>query len=101
MKAIVVTDQAAGNGRDEAGGAARAAGSDLSKNRTAKLDRPMTCGYGIDAIDAARKNQRCGTNLCFSRRKGALSGWSDDFAAALGALPEAYSEGSTRDGDMV
>jgi hypothetical protein len=26
---------------------------------------------------------------------------SDDFAAALGALPEAYSEGSTRDGDMV
>jgi hypothetical protein len=43
-----------------------------AKNRTAKLDRPMTCGYGIDAIDAARKNQRCGTNLCFSRRKGEL-----------------------------
>jgi hypothetical protein len=28
MKAIVVTDQAAGTARDEAGGAARAAGSD-------------------------------------------------------------------------
>ena len=24
---------------------------------------------GIDAIDAARENQRCGTNICFSRRK--------------------------------
>jgi hypothetical protein len=24
-----------------------------SKNTTAKLDGPMTCGYGIDAIDAA------------------------------------------------
>jgi hypothetical protein len=27
------------------------------KNTTAKLDDPMTCGYGIDAIDAARENQ--------------------------------------------
>jgi hypothetical protein len=25
-----------------------------SKDTTAKLDGPMTCGYGIDAIDAAR-----------------------------------------------
>ena len=36
------------------------------KNRTAKLDGPMTCGYGIDAIDVARKNRRCSTNICFS-----------------------------------
>jgi hypothetical protein len=28
-----------------------------SKNTAAKLDGPMTCGYGIDAIDAARENQ--------------------------------------------
>jgi len=27
-----------------------------AKNATAKLDGPMTCGYGIDVIDAARKN---------------------------------------------
>jgi hypothetical protein len=27
----------------------------------------MTCGYGIDAIDAARKNQRRSTNICFAR----------------------------------
>src|SRR5947209_3256788 len=42
------------------------------ENRKAKLDRLMTVGYWIDAIDAARKNRRCGTNICFSRRKGAL-----------------------------
>jgi hypothetical protein len=34
MKAIVVTDQAAGNGQDEAGGAARAAGSDKRRCRS-------------------------------------------------------------------
>jgi hypothetical protein len=28
-----------------------------SKNTTVKLDGPMTCGYGIDAIDVARENQ--------------------------------------------
>src|SRR5262249_60683753 len=42
------------------------------RNIAAKLDGPMTFGYGVDAIDAARKNQRGGTNICFSRRKGAL-----------------------------
>lgn len=40
--------------------------ADKQKSRTAKLDGPMTCGYGIDAIDAARKNRRCSTNICFS-----------------------------------
>jgi len=43
-----------------------------NENIAAKLDGPMTFGYGIDAIDAAHKNQRGGTNICFSRRKGAL-----------------------------
>jgi len=41
--------------------------------KTPQLDGLLTCGYGIDAIDAARKNQRRSTNICFSRRKGALS----------------------------
>jgi hypothetical protein len=29
----------------------------------------MISGYGIDAIDAARENQKCGTDICFLRRK--------------------------------
>jgi hypothetical protein len=45
-----------------------------TENTTAKLDGLMTCGYGIDAIDAARENQMCGTNIYFSRRNGALVG---------------------------
>jgi hypothetical protein len=57
-----------------------------NKNTTTKLDGPMTCGYGIDAIDAARENQGRGTNIRFSRRKGALEG--DDFEMAVGALPQ-------------
>jgi hypothetical protein len=40
-----------------------------SENITAKIDGPMTFGYGIDAADSARKNQRCGTNICFSRQR--------------------------------
>jgi hypothetical protein len=36
------------------------------ENRTAKQDVPMTSGYGIDAIDAARKKE---TAWYFSRRK--------------------------------
>jgi hypothetical protein len=36
---------------------------------TAKIDGPMTFGYGIDATDSARKNQRRGTNICFSRQR--------------------------------
>jgi hypothetical protein len=27
------------------------------ESTTAKLDDPITCGYGIDAIEAARENQ--------------------------------------------
>jgi hypothetical protein len=42
------------------------------RNKMPKLDVPMTIGYGIDAIDAARKNQRRGTTICFTRQKGAL-----------------------------
>src|SRR5436305_14800527 len=38
----------------------------MSENRTAKIDGPMTFGDGIDATDSACKNQRCGTNICFS-----------------------------------
>src|SRR6267154_3695913 len=57
-----------------------------SKNTTAKLDGPMTFGYGIDAMDAARENQGRGTNIRCSRRKGALEG--DDFEMAAGALPQ-------------
>jgi hypothetical protein len=30
----------------------------MRENRTAKIDGPMTFGYGIDAIDSACKNQR-------------------------------------------
>jgi hypothetical protein len=41
----------------------------MSENRTAKIDGPMTFGYGIDATDSACKNQRCGTNICFSRQR--------------------------------
>jgi hypothetical protein len=29
----------------------------------------MTFGYGIDATDSACKNQRCGTNICFSGQR--------------------------------
>jgi len=29
----------------------------------------MTFGYGIDATDSACKNQRCETNICFSRQR--------------------------------
>jgi hypothetical protein len=46
-----------------------------TENTTAKLDGLMTCGYGIGAIGAARENQRCGTNICFSGRKGSVGGW--------------------------
>jgi hypothetical protein len=41
----------------------------MSKNRTAKIDGLMTFGDGIDATDTACKNQRCGTNICFSRQR--------------------------------
>jgi hypothetical protein len=41
----------------------------MSANRTAKIDRPMTFGYGIDATASACKNQRCETNICFSRQR--------------------------------
>jgi hypothetical protein len=37
----------------------------MSENRTAKIDDPMTFGYGIDATDSACKNQRRGTNIRF------------------------------------
>ena len=33
----------------------------MSANRTAKIDRPMTFGYGIDATASVCKNQRCET----------------------------------------
>jgi hypothetical protein len=39
----------------------------MSENRTAKIDGPMTFGYGIDAIYSACKNQRRGTNFCFAK----------------------------------
>jgi hypothetical protein len=29
----------------------------------------MTFGYGVDATDSACKNQRCETNICFSRQR--------------------------------
>jgi hypothetical protein len=41
----------------------------MSENRTAKIDGPMTFCYGIDATGSACKNQRCGTNICFSRQR--------------------------------
>jgi hypothetical protein len=41
----------------------------MSANRTAKIDRPMTFGYGIDATDSACKNQRCETTSA-SHAKG-------------------------------
>jgi len=52
----------------------------------------MTCSYGIDAIDAARESQRCGTNICFSRReKSSMGGnwWFRDGAGV--AQPRAGS----------
>src|SRR5215510_6100389 len=50
----------------------------------AKLDGPMTCGYGIDAIDAARENQRCGTNIHLLLTPKGKRRWveSDDFETA-------------------
>jgi len=41
----------------------------MSENGTAKIDGPMTIGYGIDAIDSTCKNQLCGTNICFLRER--------------------------------
>jgi hypothetical protein len=40
----------------------------ISENKTAKIDGPMTFGYGIDATYSVCKNRRCGTNICFSRQ---------------------------------
>src|SRR3954469_10559789 len=36
------------------------------RNRTAKIDGPITFGYGIDAIGSTCKNQGC---VCFSRQR--------------------------------
>jgi hypothetical protein len=41
----------------------------MSENRTAKIDGPMTFGYGIDATDSACKKQRCVTIVCFPRQR--------------------------------
>jgi hypothetical protein len=41
----------------------------MSENRTAKIDDPMSFGYGIDATGSACKNQQCGTNICFLRQR--------------------------------
>jgi Zn-dependent alcohol dehydrogenase len=48
-------------------------------------------GYGTTGLSVGQRVAK-GSVKCIE---------SDDFAAALGALPEAYSKGSTRDGDMV
>jgi len=39
----------------------------------AKLDGPMTCGYGIDARDAPQKNQRCGAGAVAKIDHGGIS----------------------------
>ena len=64
-----------------------------SENRPAKLDGPMTFGYGIDATDAARKKQRCGTNICFSRRKAGRH--NDDRPLVTLGLEKIYTEGGS------
>jgi hypothetical protein len=64
-----------------------------SENRTAKLDGPMTFGYGIDATDSARKNQRCGTNICFSRRKAGRH--NDDRPPVTLGLEKISTEGDS------
>jgi hypothetical protein len=57
MKAIVVTDQGCGNGRDEAGGAARAAGSDKRHSdvveRFAEHDRRYWRRWTCDGFGTA------------------------------------------------
>jgi hypothetical protein len=39
----------------------------MSEDRVAKIDGPMTFGYGIDATDSAYKNQWRGTNVCHAK----------------------------------
>ena len=46
--------------------------SGRARSRAAKLDGPITFGYGIDATDSARANQRRDTNICFLRRRPAV-----------------------------
>src|SRR5215472_4262978 len=53
----------------------------MSEDRTAKIDDPMTFGYGIDATDSACKNQRRGTNIRFPRQRA--SRHSDDRSLAV------------------
>jgi hypothetical protein len=64
-----------------------------SKIMTAKLDGPMTCGYGIDAIDTAREIKVAAQTSAAHAERVHWSVESDDFETPLGALPEGYSEG--------
>jgi len=63
-----------------------------SENIVVKLDGPMTFGYRVDAINAASKlDGAAQTSASHVERERY---WMDaDFAAALAALPEGYSEG--------
>jgi hypothetical protein len=65
----------------------------MSENRTAKIDGPMTFGYGIDATDSACKNQRCGTNICFSRQRAGRH--NDDRPLVTLGLEKISTEGDS------
>jgi hypothetical protein len=65
----------------------------MSENRTAKTDGPMTFGYGIDATDSGCKNQRCGTNICFSRQRAGRH--NDDRPLATLGLEKISTEGDS------
>jgi hypothetical protein len=54
-----------------------------AQDAAVKLDGPITCAYRIDAIDAARENQRCGTTSASRIERKRWSMESDDFKAAL------------------
>jgi hypothetical protein len=65
----------------------------MSENRTAKIDGPMTFGYGIDATGSARKNQRCRTNICFLRQRAGRH--NDDRPLVPLGLEEISMEGGS------
>jgi hypothetical protein len=65
----------------------------MSANTTAKIDRPMTFGYGIDATDSACKNQRCETDICFSRQRAGCH--NDDRPLVTLGLEKISTEGDS------
>jgi hypothetical protein len=41
----------------------------MSENTTAKIDGPITFGYGTDATEPACKKSTVRNNICFSRQR--------------------------------